>query len=123
MAHDQISDELVEVVVEGLQRRGAPCAAINGQDVQLHVRGSWMQPRWRLCILKMSSMQRLSSNWMPRLSCSAGPPKVSSRCRLIGLTCPATTVEPPLLLGDPLDHLGVSQTDHPMLPLQLEPLG
>ena len=33
MADDQISDELVEVVVEGHQRRGAPGAAINGQDV------------------------------------------------------------------------------------------
>ena len=88
MAHNQISDELVEVVVEGLQRRGAPGAA--RQDVLLHVRGSWMQLRWCLCVLKMSGMQRLSSNGMP--------PKVSSRCRLLGLTCPATTVEPPLSL-------------------------
>lgn len=31
-------------------------------------------------------------------------------------------MEPPLLPGDPPDHLGVSQADHPVLPLQLGPL-
>ena len=108
--------------MEGLKRRGAPGAAINGQDVQLHVRGSWMQLRWRLCVLKMSGMQRLSSKRDAQAvvfsRAAEGVQQVSTpRPHMSCDNSGAATI-----LGDPLDHHGISQTDHPVLPLQLEPL-
>ena len=136
--HASTWDEPVEVEVEGLQRRGAPRAAINGQadsalcqparlGVQLHAR--WVLDAAEVGPLRPpnfldaeSIQQRDVQGVVPGWSAEGVEEFLDEECRLLGSTCPTTTVEPPLLPGDPPDDLGVSQANHPVLPLQLGPL-
>ena len=112
--HGNTWDEPVEVEVEGLQRCGAPRAAINWQDDS-----ALCQPASFSVELHARFIQALNAAEVASLTT---PYFLDEECRLLGPTRPTTTVEPPLLSGDPPDHLGVSQADHPVLPLQLGPL-